>query len=302
MKILVAEDNPINQKLIRTTLEKFGIDVTLASNGQEAFDLRKQNDYDLIFMDIQMPVMNGLEATNEILHYEEVNHLKHIPIIALTANALTGDREKYMEAGMDNYISKPINIPELKNLISSYNKSKHKSETKKSVSDNIETEVVSTVQNSDTGNTVKEESSIKTEHKKEQSVEKVKDDKQVTTDENESEETVSSDSSKIEVILFNKAKILSKNFVKALSRLGINTKVVNSEDELIEAIDEGDIDYVLVDYGLLGDEECMVMESIDEMGIKPYLLVRKDIKDENLCAGVINITKFVSEVKNKLLT
>jgi len=103
---LVAEDNPINQRLIKTTLQQFGADVTLASNGKEAFELRKQNEYDMIFMDIQMPVMNGMEATREILQHEQLNHLKHIPIIALTANALTGDREKYIEAGIDQLHSK----------------------------------------------------------------------------------------------------------------------------------------------------------------------------------------------------
>ncbi len=76
LKVLVAEDNPINQKLIRTTLQQFGADVTLASNGEEAFELRKQNEYDMIFMDIQMPVMNGMEATQEILHYRASKSLK----------------------------------------------------------------------------------------------------------------------------------------------------------------------------------------------------------------------------------
>ncbi len=287
MKILVAEDNPINQKLIRTTLEKFGIDVTLASNGQEAFDLRKQNDYDLIFMDIQMPVMNGLEATSEILHYEEVNHLNHIPIIALTANALTGDREKYMEAGMDNYISKPINIPELKNLISSYNKSIHHTHKE----ENDDSKIIDTKPLQEPERVVVNTESIKEEPKEEKP----------QSSEKESKISDSVSDKKLEVVLFNKAKMLSKNFVKVLERLGIHSKVVGSEDELIEAIDEGDIDYVLIDYGLLGDEECMIIEGIDEMGIKPYLLIRNDVKDTDLCADVINITNFMSEVKNKIL-
>ncbi len=131
LHVLVAEDNPINQKLIRTTLEQFGAEVTLASNGQEAFELRKQNDYDMIFMDIQMPVMNGLEATQEILHYEEVNHLKHVPIIALTANALAGDREKYIEAGMDNYIAKPIDLHDLRAMIELYHSGTKKGKVEK---------------------------------------------------------------------------------------------------------------------------------------------------------------------------
>ncbi len=120
LRILVAEDNRINQKLITTTLSNFGIDVTIAANGKEALMLRKQNDYDLILMDIQMPVMNGIEATREILHYEEIARQKHVPIIALTANALRGDREKYLKAGMDNYTPKPINIDLLKGIIREY--------------------------------------------------------------------------------------------------------------------------------------------------------------------------------------
>ena len=120
LSVLVAEDNRINQKLITTTLNNFGINVTIAANGKEAVMLRKQNDYDLIFMDIQMPVMNGIEATKEILHYERSAQQKHIPIIALTANALRGDREKYLEAGMDNYTPKPINIDLIKEIIHEY--------------------------------------------------------------------------------------------------------------------------------------------------------------------------------------
>jgi len=124
LHVLVAEDNRINQKLITTTLNNFGIDVAIAANGKEALMLRKQNDYDLIFMDIQMPVMNGIEATHEILQYEESAQQKHIPIIALTANALRGDREKYLEAGMDNYTPKPINVDLLKSIIQEYHPEK----------------------------------------------------------------------------------------------------------------------------------------------------------------------------------
>ncbi len=120
VKVLVAEDNPINQKLITTTLKRFGIDVTIAKNGQEAVEKRKNGDYDLIFMDIQMPVMNGVEATHAILAYEKKTGSAHIPIIALTANAVTGDREKYIAQGMDDYTSKPININKIKELIAKY--------------------------------------------------------------------------------------------------------------------------------------------------------------------------------------
>jgi len=106
--ILVAEDNIINQKLIKKTLENIGLNVAIASNGLEAFQKRKEYDFDLIFMDIQMPILDGIEATKKILDYEKNNNKTHIPIIALTANALKGDREKFMDAGLDEYTTKPL--------------------------------------------------------------------------------------------------------------------------------------------------------------------------------------------------
>jgi len=111
--VLVVEDNVINQKLVKNILEGLGLDVEIANNGLEAFEMRRNNDYDLIFMDIQMPVMNGVEATHEILEYEEDEARPHIPIVALTANALKGDRERFLAEGMDEYVSKPIEISEL---------------------------------------------------------------------------------------------------------------------------------------------------------------------------------------------
>jgi signal transduction histidine kinase/CheY-like chemotaxis protein len=117
LNILVAEDNAINQKLIMAVLNNFGMSVTIANNGQEAIDLRQANDYDMIFMDIQMPVMGGVEATQKILEYEKQNNLPHIPIIALTANALAGDKEKYMSQGMDDYTTKPLDIKAIEELI-----------------------------------------------------------------------------------------------------------------------------------------------------------------------------------------
>ena len=107
-RVLVAEDNIINQKLIRRTLEDLGMNVSVASNGLEAFQKRKDEKFDIIFMDIQMPYLDGVEATKEILDYEKDFNQAHIPIVALTANALKGDRERFLAAGLDEYITKPI--------------------------------------------------------------------------------------------------------------------------------------------------------------------------------------------------
>lgn len=120
MHVLVAEDNPINQKLIKIVLENFGLNVTLAANGQEAYEARVNGTYNIIFMDIQMPVLGGVESTHRILEYEKENGVEHIPIIALTANALPGDKERYISEGMDDYATKPLDVKILEKLIAQY--------------------------------------------------------------------------------------------------------------------------------------------------------------------------------------
>ena len=112
IKILLAEDNYINQQMALKVLEKQGHRVEVAGNGKEALDLLGQGSFDLVLMDVQMPVMDGLEATREIRNMES-DPQSSIPIIAMTAHAMKGDREKCLEAGMDDYISKPIDFEEL---------------------------------------------------------------------------------------------------------------------------------------------------------------------------------------------
>jgi osomolarity two-component system sensor histidine kinase NIK1 len=106
--ILLAEDNDVNQKLAVKILEKHNHNVSVVSNGQEAVDAVKQRRYDVILMDVQMPVMGGFEATGKIREYEKDSGLSRTPIIALTAHAMLGDREKCIQAQMDEYLSKPL--------------------------------------------------------------------------------------------------------------------------------------------------------------------------------------------------
>ncbi|WP_353661159.1 nitrate- and nitrite sensing domain-containing protein [Hydrogenimonas sp. SS33] len=119
-KALVAEDNTINQKLIKRTLEDLGLEVDLADNGLEAFEKRRNGDYDIIFMDISMPVMDGVEATHEILDYEEDENVPHVPIVALTANALKGDRERFLAEGLDEYTTKPLIREEIVSILKKF--------------------------------------------------------------------------------------------------------------------------------------------------------------------------------------
>ncbi len=118
--VLVAEDNTINQKLIKRTLEDLGLSVVIASNGLEAFQKRKDEDFKLIFMDIQMPILDGIEATQEILEYEQTYNKPHVPIIALTANALKGDRARFLDAGLDEYTTKPLVRSEIISLLTHF--------------------------------------------------------------------------------------------------------------------------------------------------------------------------------------
>lgn len=114
--ILVAEDNTNNQLLMKLVLEELGLNVTIAQNGQEAVNTYKENIYDLVLMDINMPVMDGLTALKHIREYEQTTN-QYTPVVALTANTLKGDKEKYIESGMDYYLSKPIQNDELVKIL-----------------------------------------------------------------------------------------------------------------------------------------------------------------------------------------
>ncbi|MEX1095176.1 MAG: response regulator [Planctomycetales bacterium] len=115
-RILLAEDTPANQKVARAVLQKLGHEVDVAANGREAIDLFGRDDYDLVLMDVQMPAIDGLQATR-IIRGIEREPGRRTPIVAMTAHALPGDRERCLEAGMDAYVTKPIDIEDVDALI-----------------------------------------------------------------------------------------------------------------------------------------------------------------------------------------
>ena len=112
LKILLAEDNTVNQKLAVKILENMGHVVSVASNGKKALNILETDDFQVVLMDVQMPEMDGFEATAAIREKEKTTGA-HIPIVAMTAHAMVGDRERCLDMGMDGYISKPISSKEL---------------------------------------------------------------------------------------------------------------------------------------------------------------------------------------------
>ena len=113
LRILLAEDDPVNMFAAQRILEKAGHNVTPASDGGQAIELLQESEFDLILMDVQMPVLDGLEATALIRKDQTLGEKSRIPIVAMTAYAMSGDREKFLAAGMDDYIAKPLGVGEL---------------------------------------------------------------------------------------------------------------------------------------------------------------------------------------------
>jgi signal transduction histidine kinase/DNA-binding response OmpR family regulator len=150
--ILLAEDHAVNQQLAIRLLEKEGYQVVVAGNGQQAIAAYERQPFDLILMDIQMPEMNGYEATAAIREKEKVTGT-HIPIIAMTAHAMKGDRERCLEAGMDGYISKPIKPKDLfetmKEFIITGNRFETSPAVKEAASDLLDREVAMTIVDGD---------------------------------------------------------------------------------------------------------------------------------------------------------
>jgi CheY-like chemotaxis protein len=118
--ILIAEDNVANQELIKILLDKYGLTYDLATNGLEAVNLYKKNNYDLILMDEQMPVMDGNIAVQAIIKYEKEKGLRHTPVSALTANVIKGAKERGLKSGFDSFLGKPIVIKELERVFFNY--------------------------------------------------------------------------------------------------------------------------------------------------------------------------------------
>jgi CheY-like chemotaxis protein len=119
LRILLAEDNPVNQRVALHILQKGGHSVLPVANGREAVDALAREEFDVVLMDVQMPEMDGFEATDAIRTQEQITG-RHVPIIAMTAHAMKGDRERCLESGMDDYVAKPVHADELLRVIQKF--------------------------------------------------------------------------------------------------------------------------------------------------------------------------------------
>ena len=247
--VLIAEDNIINQKLIKRTLEDIGLTITIANNGLEAFQKRKDGNFDLIFMDIQMPFLDGVEATKEILEYEEDYNQAHVPIIALTANALKGDRERFLKAGLDEYTTKPLVRTEIVALLNQF-LSNYIVEKEQNDKDEIEDDKDENIAESFTDE-IREE---KVEEKIEEIVEIVEVEKPLY---------------KADILLAKNKSFETKLYIQLLESLGYTYDIAYSQDE---------IDNLLSTYTykvILFDKECQKQE-LSEFSKKVKDLNEKD--------------------------
>ena len=247
MHILVVEDNQINQNLIRTVLQNLKLNVTLAENGQIAVDLRRKHEFDLILMDIQMPILGGIDATKAILELEKQEGLNHIPIVALTANALQGDREKYLAAGMDDYMSKPIKIEQIRHMINKYCSNQEKAEKtsmllgskeKDEQEEDVLTEITDTAKNTPA----------------------------VLRDKKATEQK-----SKGVVLLYFYSAMLQRLHTHILQQRGFEVEVTDNEEAFFEKFDLLEPRYVLLNSKLISDNSSILLDAIQENGSIPLL-------------------------------
>uniref|UniRef100_UPI000A99049A ATP-binding protein n=1 Tax=Aliarcobacter cryaerophilus TaxID=28198 RepID=UPI000A99049A len=141
--VLVAEDNPNNQKLIEILLKKVGINPVIVSNGKDAVEEYKKREFDLILMDVNMPILDGISAMKQIKILEQRVNTKKTPIVALTANSIAGDKERYLQQGMDGYLSKPIEFEKLLSILGEFLKKQSSKNEIKNNFDVIENKQIS---------------------------------------------------------------------------------------------------------------------------------------------------------------
>jgi len=332
--VMVAEDNSINQKLIKNVLNSFGIEVTLAANGEEAVNLRMQNEYDMIFMDIQMPVLGGIEATHKIIDYEEKNRKHHIPIVALTANALSGDREKYMDEGMDNYLSKPIDLERLNILLQEYFPMRVKTEENEAVpeeekevpetelslemqeevpdreQEEVSSEAVADVEKEieekaeepelqpETPLAVSSEVPDVQEEVVPEAIETAESSALSKKEEGKPEEEIPE--MQKDVLIYHSFSLISDLYERILENLGYSVDKVMSEDDFMDRIEDTKYTYVLFEGRQFLNIKCLISDMVRGIGAKPFVIISSDEKNIDFCCDVLEEGSHINIIKAKL--
>lgn len=258
-KVLVAEDNEINQKLIKRTLEQIGLTTTIVSNGQLAVEKRKAEDFDMIFMDIAMPILDGVQATQKIKEYERENNVDAIPIVAVTANALKGDRERFMDEGLDEYVTKPIKKESILNVLNMFLQHKIEGATQNNQEPQAKPAQPEVKQE------VKPE--IKVEPKVTQEVQKP----QPSIKKVEAPQLPQED-----ILLVKKSQIENKIFFSVLKKVSEKIKIANSFDSLENILKQYSFKVVLIDYELQGFDIIKLATIIQKSGSSTATVLFKD--------------------------
>ena len=292
-KALVVEDNIINQKLIVNILKGFGLNVGVADDGLEALEKFKEDNFDIVFMDIQMPVMDGIEATKEIKKYEEENNKKHTPIVALTANALKGDRERLIKEGLDEYISKPIEMPELIYILHKFLSDKAKIEIN-DVENEIKVIKSSKVKKEDKTKEKKDTKSVIKKPKTKENIEKeqkTKEDKQTKTK---------------KILISKKFPLTSKILSTLIKTMNFDFNTINpQENSITDELSKDIYDIIFIDEEFIKDK---VKDIIKQNNI--YVILTDEVKNaknlENINYTLIKhlankdeIEDIIKKIRNK---
>ena len=296
--VLVAEDNIINQKLIKRTLEDLELTVEVASNGLEAFQKRKDGNFDLIFMDIQMPFLDGVEATKEILEYEEDYNQPHVPVIALTANALKGDRERFLRAGLDEYTTKPLVRAEIVSLLNHF------------LADHaLDAEVPKTVvEEEDDDKELEIESAVESAHliaddfiTEEPLAEEVEISQEIIDEAGSIPDEKAS--FKADILLAKKSSFETKLFSKLLDSLGYTYETADSAEELMSMIKENAYKVIMFDKNCdelkLDEFSSLVKEVNIGRNLETFLILINDTSSVEIPDDALYVHEIIKNVVNR---
>jgi signal transduction histidine kinase/CheY-like chemotaxis protein len=274
-KILVAEDNMINQKLIKRTLEDMGLTVVLADNGLEALSRRMHEEFDLIFMDIQMPVLDGTESALAIVEYEKEMNIQHIPTIALTANALKGDREEFLKMGLDEYTTKPIVRDNILKMLNRFLSDKCKITKDESTKKSVEVTKKSEVKTIKAKIVEPKEPTVKQEILQE----KVKAQKAPKID--------------FEIALVKKGKIETKIFAHLLKQLELSHEIFETQALLEAALVSKNYKTILIDYSI---EDLNVVTLKNQLKVGGIMIMSdKEVSDNDKASAQKVLSNIVTK-------